>query len=164
MKDKKRVADAYHVAGHLVACIILGLKFKTANLDEDEHYINLPKNFPDLGSVDITPKIKEMVELQTMKFLAGSQAENCFLSLSRHRLRNGDEGVSWDLIKRLCGDTDEMLPYILLLRARIRNKLTQEHNWKAVEEVAKKLLETGKLTYAETKNIYETAILESRKK
>jgi hypothetical protein len=161
-RDGRRMAAAYHEAGHAVACHLLRRRFRYVTIEPGEdslgHLLEArpPGSFqPD---VDAGGRARMTAERLIMIRLAGEAAESLWRGKHNWRGARGDHHSVSDLTSYFCGDVEEETAYAQWLAIRTRNMLRNQMNWALVEAVAASLLERGRLGYREARKVMREAI------
>ena len=147
-EEPLRMYVAFHEAGHAVVAHALGRRFTGVSMiPDDESYgrirFRLRKGFhPDVDSGWPTRKV---VEEEAIISWAGMCAEAKCRRVPLDRTFVSDiDGIG--LAGYVCGTAEEEEAYIEWLRIRAKNILDQPHYWAAVQMLAMKLLQFGKMT------------------
>jgi hypothetical protein len=153
---------AYHEAGHAVAAFALRRAVKHLSIVSDTESNGRVVNhkLPDTFHPDYEDdaRTRAFIEREIMIFLAGGVALQKFQG---HRRRLGDcqdQRGAVDLANHVCGDPDESLAFIAWLRERTRLLLNQPWHWRAVEDIARTLVEHKELTGRRARRIFQAAI------
>lgn len=158
---ERRVATAYHEAGHAVAHVFFRVPLRKATIKGDEDYLGAVvgeklgrKLIVGFESGFPTPAQRDRLERQVICLLAGALAERHFTGHRNNRGSSWDDGLATDLLLHLAGGSLTEVPaYARWLRIRASNAMLSPLRWPAVQRVASALLEHETLQAAEIRQL-----------
>lgn len=159
--DEERLA--YHEAGHAVACIELGLRFKSVSIIKNNKSLGrvLFKNL-NLGSdTDFNDRIKNKCVKYIISALAGPASEMKFMKKVQSELSKQDfENAT--IVAQSINDSliaaNAHIKYLNLKAKSLFTDLDSKTNkpaWKKVQFIAHLLIKDGYLDYNEVKKAIE---------
>ncbi len=161
MKDKTLHRIAYHEAGHAIACIEMGLRFKHVTIIENEQnntlgHVMLSK-FKFNPDYDDSIKSRIKLEKYIMAALAGPVAEKKFTGKLNAIIAQNDFEMSFKVATNFFGSIDVVSLYMQYMMAytesfftyNIDGEKTDTHIWESVILIAEALLKDKILKYKE---------------
>lgn len=142
---KRRRAAAYHEAGHLVAAYHLNVRFRAAAIGVDEG----ARGFADLHLL----RLASNPERAVIVTLAGAEAER--VATGRYNYRGGahDLFAAIRYAQQLSETDEEVGAYLKWMRLRTR-RLVRSNAWRrAVDSLARALVERGTVRMREARAI-----------
>lgn len=145
---------AYHEAGHAVASYVLNVPLLSATIepeydpDYDAVAAGSVRNGPLANfdpEVESDPRTQRLVMAHIIVCYAGEAAAFRLCGRHDHAGAASDYHEASHWADHLIGDEDERIPLLEWLAARARTLISRPENWRAVEAVAKGLLEHGTL-------------------
>lgn len=151
-------ATAYHEAGHAVAALECDVPFRLVSIQADA---------ASLGRVVygrllhrhtfecLTPARRDAVERRLVVALAGPEAERLVRGRYNHVGASGDRATVVELISRMPYSVEAQRCYTRFLRQRARDLVCgRTHEHASLDALALALLEAGKLTAAEARQVH----------
>lgn len=167
--NERRMALAYHEAGHAVAQLIQGLKIKAVSIKARERSAGRSDGYArgrafravfanSPTAWDIAPRHKNQFEKEVRSLLAGEVAQRRFAPRSvrgwqTRQAHHGDMPQVEDLIRRIAPSDREFAAYFKLLM--IQTELLIEQYWPCVEAIAAALNERESLTGNEVSDVFK---------
>jgi len=136
---------AYHEAGHAVAALLLGRRFKAISIEPDGDILGLvsgiawPRAFrPDTDDID--SRARSNIEKRIMIAAAGEGAESLYTGRRVMHYACQDAMQAVDLASYVCPENEECSAYTNWLWLRAKNLIREPRSWIMVEALASKLL------------------------
>lgn len=165
--ERRLLATAFHEAGHAVAGHALEIPFRYVTIAPTEGVslghvqgFRMGKKLAEsLGTYDVSPRQRDRVEREVMVFLAGSIAEARYTGRRNQWGASADYRLAVDLAERIAPIGAELDAFLAWLHKRTENLFARPHLWAAVEGLSAALMERGRLSRDETRQIiYETVL------
>jgi ATP-dependent Zn protease len=159
----RRVATAYHEAGHAVMGILLGCSPQSVSILPDGSGAVGKTTFPDDPDsipryLDKSPKRQRYLEQRAMSALAGTVAHDLKYPSRRHDAGDQcDYERARELIECFTTSREHHTAYVKMLMIKARDYLKKD--WSCVEAVATALLEHDQLSGDALSEIVRTAAL-----
>jgi hypothetical protein len=149
---RKLRAVAYHEAGHAVASFLLDQRFGVVTIIPKGNTLGcvMSRKFrraflPDCDTGDYT---RVRAERYILGLLAGHEAERIHTGRSNHVGAGSDDAEAFNLAAYFTRSDDELVKYVVYLRARVRGLLRNRWAWKAVRSLAHGLLKERRMNEA----------------
>lgn len=163
---------AYHEAGHAVAYFILKRRFsfitivpnkKDNTLGQVSSEGLLPNKNLQEAEFYRKKKYESSVEKIVIILFAGGIAESKFAGKRIYKGSGSDYQVATNMISHLCSSNEEIEAYLHLLWIRAKQLFTfslgeNTPYWKAVEELADRLLEEKVIKYQKARTIIKETL------
>ncbi len=142
---ERKVATAYHEAGHAVAAYRLDIPVTRATIEADDDslgsvvHANLHRRvYRALEAGPITPQTRDKIERHMIIALAGGIAEKQYCNRGNYVGSKRDRHSVVDFAIALSNSTAEAEAYLKWLQQRTINLI--QRNWNAVDAVTERLL------------------------
>jgi hypothetical protein len=149
---------AYHEAGHVTACLRLGIGIGRAGVsivaDGGGGFTASHRGFRGNPEVGDTDRRRSRIEKNVVMILAGTAAQRKFRPSSVRRMHgSSDRNQAINLLGCLVGSDQELDAWLKLLRIRAEHLVENAFNWKVIEAVAAALMERKRLGAKDVKDI-----------
>lgn len=148
-KAKQREATAYHEAGHALAYLLTGWKFKYITIKPDKETDTIGHLMPyNKGEMFWYSMSVERLMNYCRRSLSGVIAEAIYTKRNNHLGARGDLRKVADMVLSVFGQDGPTVQFFLkFIRSDTRDLLLM--NWNKVERIAGDLLKSETLSYQE---------------
>lgn len=154
---KKLTATAIHEAGHAIASVHLGHRFRYVSIIPNDDYLGVVvhRGVPKWVADQTRPRhqIEGWFNDRVFIALAGPRAERRFLGRSNYVGASSDTSWIADIILRMALPESAHKPYFDYQRARVDGFLSAPLHWRKVEALANAILDRRKLVWDEVQEI-----------
>ena len=156
-------ATAYHEAGHLVMCHLVGVSIVNVSITENDSSYGRTRHMgfmepfdPELIEAPRTNlESRKKIEDVMLICFAGHIAEHLLTGRNNWKGSEEDRSKATKLASYITSSKKETSTYRAWLWERATNMIRRRAHWELVEALARRLLEKNDLTYAEVMEVLE---------
>jgi hypothetical protein len=155
-------ATAYHEAGHAVVTVALGRAVRRVSIIRraDDNSLGRSRGYPLGGGfqpdVSRSRRSRKTIEERVIIKCAGFHAESRFTGRRNHAGAAYDRQEAKEFLSLLAED-EELKKYLAWLDVRSKNLVGSQLIWRAIEYVARELLERKEITGQDVRRLYQQA-------
>ena len=154
--NKKRLATAYHEAGHAVMAVRLRLRLDATRIAETDDAYGTTIITHSIGTDDpdqkLTPSVRERIEKEALFHFAGRHAERKFHPKGYRRAHAASDTKSAVNILSYVEHSSNLLPlYTKWIDGRAKEIITGPAVWPCVKRLAEALYDVSEMKGAEVR-------------
>ena len=161
-RERSLEATAFHEAGHAVCCLVQRIRLTSITVVASSDYWGSVSHSNPLHGMHIeyddSPRAQRRIEQKALVCLAGIAAQQKYNPRSvRHWHWSSDRHDALKILGYLTRSDEELAAYFRLIEIRARGFVANPMHWKAITNLAHKVVRCGTLAEEEIRqSIYAT--------